>query len=218
MNNKKGFLSYHIVSISFIERKRRYLYVDNGLVMITNRSISLNFLIYLQNIYINQSQKDVKLRFPYLSSRITFKKDFKLEFQLLWDDISNQISLYDGNDLKLFYREKETFYNKLYNEEEGDFTSFNEVYTSYLTWWESFAGGFVVERSVDELSHRLYKDIVNLLKESRRVSQKTFHVYLIYDECIFANPQVSSNFAVIPIIDFYINYKKLVLRLKECFI
>lgn len=75
MNNKKGFLSYHIVSISFIERKRRYLYVDNGLVMITNRSISLNFLIYLQNIYINQSQKDVKLRFPYLSSRITFKKD-----------------------------------------------------------------------------------------------------------------------------------------------
>ncbi|MDQ0273976.1 hypothetical protein [Cytobacillus purgationiresistens] len=189
-----------------------------SLEMVTDRSISLNFLIFLQNIYLNQNRDEERLRFPYSSTKIAFKEKILSEYKELWNVVSAKVSLNDGTDLEVFHEEKELFYQKLFSDNAGSLTSFNEVYKGFQVWWESFAGGIAVERSIDELGHSLYLDLVRFLKERRIVPQKPLYIWLIYDECLLANSQVSSYHAVIPVGDYYLKYKELVLRLQNCFI
>ncbi|MDA7027522.1 hypothetical protein PJ311_13095 [Bacillus sp. CLL-7-23] len=55
--------------------------MENSFVMVTDAPVSLNFLIYIQNIFLNQKRQE--LRFPYLSTRIVFKEDFELKYKEL---------------------------------------------------------------------------------------------------------------------------------------
>ena len=43
--------------------------MENSLVMETDTSFTLNFLIYLQNIYLNQNRNEDDLRFPYFINK-----------------------------------------------------------------------------------------------------------------------------------------------------
>jgi len=192
--------------------------LEIALIMMTDRSTSLNFLIYLQNIYINQTNNTEKIKFPYFSAKITFKDNFKSRFQNLWKKVSQIVFLNDVNDTKLFYEEKEIFYHSLFCEDAEGLTSFHEVYKSFQAWWGDFTGGFVIERSIDEAGYNLYLDLVGYYKESGIKVQKDIYISLIYDECLLANTQTSSDFAVIPIKDYFINYDELVKRLKNNFL
>lgn len=60
---------------------------------------TLNFLIYLQNIYLNQKQREEQFKFPYLTEMIRFYDDFEMKFKELWEDISIKLSEDDGNSI-----------------------------------------------------------------------------------------------------------------------
>lgn len=47
--------------------------MENSLLMKIDASFALNFLIYIQNIFLNQSRKEGEVTFPYLPLRITLK-------------------------------------------------------------------------------------------------------------------------------------------------
>ena len=190
--------------------------MENSLVIETDTSFTLNFLIYIQNIYLNQNRNEGEPRFPYLSTKMVFKEDFEIRYKALWSEVSQKIFTSD-NDMKICYEDKDLFYQKLFENSSDNLKSFNEVYKTFQVWWGSFAGRFSMERSVDETSHTLYVDLTNWLMQRGKTPLKRLHISLIYDECVLANTPVSSYLAIIPIRDFFINYKELVPRIQECF-
>ena len=189
--------------------------MDNLLEMEIDTSFTLNLLIYIQNIYLNQNEKDLK--FPYLSTKMVFKEDFEIKYKELLDEVWQKIFSSNDNDLKVFYEDKDLFYQKLFENSPENLTSFNEVYKSFKVWWGSFAGQFSMERSIDEIGHTLYVDLTNWLLQRRKTPQNRLRISLIYDECVLANIPFSSYFAVVPIRDFFIKYKELVPRIQEFF-
>lgn len=188
----------------------------NSLIMKTDTSFSLNFLIYIQNIFLNQNRNEEDLRFPYLSTRIAFNVDFKLKYKELWNEISQRISEDNKNDIRTFYEEKDLFYQRLFVADADNFENFNEIYKTFKVWWDSFAGRFSIERSIDEMGQKLYWDLANLLVQKGIEPQKELNISLIYDECLLANNQVSSFLAVLPTRAFFVKYKELVSKLEIC--
>ncbi|WP_249365692.1 hypothetical protein [Cytobacillus citreus] len=94
--------------------------------------------------------------------------------------------------------------------------NFNEIYKIFKVWWNSFAGRFSIERSIDDMGHTLYADLAKSLVQRGIKPKKDLNISLIYDECLLADAQVSSYFAILPIRDFFIKYKELVPKLEVC--
>lgn len=176
------------------------------------------FDLHTKYLPVNQNGDEEDLKFPYLSTRVPFKDDFECRYTDLWNAVSQKISGDNGSiDLKIFYKEKELFYQHLFEDNRDSLTKFNEVYKCFQVWWDSFAGRFSVERSIDDTTHKLYLDLANSLKESGVEPRKRLKISLIYDECLLVNADVSSYYVVLPIKDFYIKYKELVPKLRGCF-
>lgn len=188
--------------------------MKNTLLMRTGASYSLNFLVYIQNIFLNQSQKSDELKFPYTRTKCEFRKDFEMRYRELWDELSKRISEHPINDLKIFSEEKSLFYQGLFVENDDTLNEFNEIYQSFKVWWDSFAGRFLVERSIDEYSHKMYVELSNLLIEKGIKPKKELDISLIYDECLLVDLKPSSYFAVLSIRDCFVNYKELISKLQ----
>lgn len=146
--------------------------MENSLIMKTETSFALNFLIYIQNIFLNQSRNEEDLRFPYSSTKIAFKEDFELKYEELWTEISQRISDDTKNDIRTFYEEKDLFFQRLFSIDTDSFQNFNEIYKTFKVWWNSFVGRFSIERSVDEMGQKLYWDLSNLLVQKGIVPKK----------------------------------------------
>ena len=66
--------------------------MKNTLPMRTDASDSLNFLIYIQNIFLNSSQSSHELKFPYIPIKCVFQIEFDMRYRELWDEVSKRIS------------------------------------------------------------------------------------------------------------------------------
>lgn len=174
-------------------------------------------MIYIQNIYLNQNRNEDELKFPYLSTKVVFKEEFEEKYKELWDEVLEKLSRDKDNDLKIFYDNKYLFFQNLFENNTDNKKMFNEVYQAFQIWWNSFAGRFSIERSVDEKSQTLYADLINWLIHREKRPEKRLHISLIYDECTLANIHISSYFAVIPTRYYFINYKELLSRIRKCF-
>lgn len=193
--------------------------MKNTLIMKMDTSFSLNFLIYIQNIFLNQNQNQNKrdLRFPYLLTGIEFSDDFKLKYKELWNEISQRVFNNNDNDLKIFYKEKDLFYQRLLVVDSANLDNFKEIYKTFKVWWESPAGYFAIERSVDEVGHRLYWDLATLLAKKGIEPQKELNISLIYDGCFLGQLEISQNFIVLPIRSFLTEDREIVYRLQKLF-
>ncbi|WP_255247431.1 hypothetical protein [Paucisalibacillus globulus] len=184
--------------------------------MKTDTSVSLNFLIYIQNIYLNQHESEVGKRFPYLPIRITFMEEFESNFKELWNEISQRIADDHIVDGRIFYENHDMFCQKLFIKDNNSLKDFNEVYHTFKVWWNSFAGHFTMGRSIDEVGQSLYSELGALLVQKGIKPQKELTINLIYDECLVANTEATPYFAILPIRDFFVKYKELVPRLEAC--
>jgi predicted DNA binding CopG/RHH family protein len=187
--------------------------MENSLQMRTEATYSLNFLVYIQNIFLNQTQSKEEFKFPYIPIKYIFQEDFEFCFKHLWDEVSHRISEHPMNDIKIFNEEKGLFYQRLFNESDDNLTGYTEIYQSYKIWWDSFAGRFSVERSIDVVAQKLYMELANSLIQNEIEPQKDLNISLIYDECLLVNLDASSYFAVLSTKDFFVKYKETVLKL-----
>lgn len=185
------------------------------LLMRTGASYSLNFLVYIQNIYLNRSQEIEELKFPYIRTKCVFRNDFRMRYKELWEELSKRISEHPINDLKTFTEEKNLFYQGLLVEDDDNLNEYNEIYQSFKVWWDSFAGRFLVERSIEEYTHEIYVELSNLLTETGNKPQKELDISLIYDDCLLIDLEPSSYFAVLPIRDCFNNNKELIRKLQS---
>ena len=191
--------------------------MEYSLQMRTEATYSLNFLVYLQNIFLNQNQSKEEFKFPYIPIKYIFQEDFEFCFKKLWDEVSLRISEHPMNDIKIFNEEKDLFYQRLFKESDDNLTGYTEIYQSYKIWWDSFAGRFSVERSIDDVGQKLYMELANSLVQKEIAPQKELNISLIYDEFLLANLDVSSYYAVLSTKDFFVNYKEMVPKLLKHF-
>ena len=190
----------------------------NSLSMRTDAPYSLNFLIYLQNIYINQKQTEEEFRFPYLAEQVMFSSNFEENFKELWQDVSIKLSKdnSNGRDLILFYDENEIIYEKLFLTDSNNLKKYKEIYTSFRVWWGSYAGSFAIERSIDDPCHNLYLTLTSALKKNKIDPINQLNIHLIYDECLVTNTECYPYYTVLSIQGIHANHQELVSKLQRC--
>ena len=184
----------------------------NSLVIRAEASYTLNFLVYLQNIFLNQNNYEPEYRFPYLPSKhFAFEDNFEIHFKELWDQMAQRLADDCLVDLKIFHDEKERFYLKLFVDSDGSLKDYHEIHQSFHIWARSLAGRFGTERSVDE--ERLYGDLVRLLLQKGISPQRELHISVVYDRFPLGNLEVSPYFTIISIEEFLGQYEDVVARL-----
>lgn len=184
----------------------------NSLVVRAEASYSLNFLVYLQNIFLNQNNYEQVYRFPYLPSKhLVFKENFEIHFKELWDDMSQRLADDYLGDLKIFHDEKEIFYQKLFVNSDESLKDYREIHQTFAIWARSLAGRYGIEKSVDE--ERLYRDLVHLLLPKEISPQRELHISVVYDQFPFGNLEVFPYFAIISIEEFLAQYEDVVAKL-----
>lgn len=78
--------------------------MDNTLLMKIEASYSLNFLVYIQNLFLNRNQNKDEWKFPYLPSRCVFQEDFEMRYREVWNEGARRISENPINVLEIFHR------------------------------------------------------------------------------------------------------------------
>ncbi|MEE6182613.1 hypothetical protein ACQ3VH_02870 [Bacillus pretiosus] len=182
----------------------------------TNTAYCLNFMIYIQNIYLNQQENRENLRFPYIARQLNFSTDFEDHFKELWHILRKQIAN-DRYDLQFFYEENNIFYEKLFDTQFCNEESFKEMLYSFKVWWTSIVGPHSLEWSVSEYTEQLYNDLVLYVKQNEIETLQQLHISLLYDDCVFAKENISSYFAILPTKTFFIGYRDVVATLLKCF-
>ncbi|AIY74203.1 hypothetical protein CN324_26195 [Bacillus anthracis] len=182
----------------------------------TNTSHCLNFMIYIQNMYLNQKEKKENLRFPYIAKQLNFSTDFEANFKELWHTLRKKITD-DKYDPQIFYDENYIFYEKLFDTQLCNEDSFKELVCSFKVWWTSIAGQLSLEWSVSEYSRQLYNDLVLYLKQNQIEPLQQLHISLLYDDCVFTKDNITSYSAILPTKHFFMSYSDVVTTLSTCF-
>ncbi|MED2040987.1 hypothetical protein P4V58_28380 [Bacillus wiedmannii] len=182
----------------------------------TNTSYCLNFMIYIQNIYLNQKENKENLRFPYIAKQVNFSTDFEANFKELWHTLRKQINN-DRYDLQIFYEENHIFYEMLFDTQLCNEESFKELVCSFKVWWTSIAGQHSLECSVSGYSTQLYNDLVLYVQQNEIEPLQQLHINLLYDDCVFVKNNTTSYAAILPTKRFFINYRDVVTTLSKCF-
>lgn len=154
--------------------------------IMTEACPALNFFIYIQNIYGNQTKKNER-RFPYMIREYAFSQNFEDSYKEKWAETVQLVAENRFNGEKLFYNHKNFFFEGLFM----DHTSFNEVYQSFKVWWQSLTGKLAVTRTVDEEISNIYRD---LAESSPR---KTLFVQVIYDDCFLGDLMCQPYFCIV---------------------
>ncbi|QKY68552.1 hypothetical protein [Lentibacillus sp. CBA3610] len=189
--------------------------MENSLLMKTEASSALNFLVYIQNIFLNQNRSEEEYRFPYIPSKYIVKEEFELRFKELWDEVIQRVSEHPKNDMKIFYEEKDLFHQRLFVDGNDSLKEYSEIHQTFKVWWDSFAGRFSVERAIDEKGQKLYEELANFLTQREIAPQKELNIGLVYDEFPLGNFEVSSYFAVVSIKEVFVKYKELMAKLQK---
>lgn len=182
----------------------------------TNTSHCLNFMIYIQNMYLNQKEKKENLRFPYIAKQLNFSTDFEANFKELWHTLRKKITD-DKYDSQIFYDENYIFYEKLFDTQLCNEDSFKELVYSFKVWWTSIAGQLSLEWSISEYSTQLYNDLVLYLKQNQIEPLQQLHISLLYDDCVFTKDNITSYSAILPTKHFFMSYSDVVTTLSTCF-
>ncbi len=107
--------------------------MTNSFTIHTNAPQCLNFMIYIQNMYLNQKEKQKNLRFPYMAKTLHFSTGFEENFKELWQTLRKRIAN-DKYDSQIFYDENHIFYEKLFDTHLCNEESFKELTCSFKVW------------------------------------------------------------------------------------
>ncbi|RAP76137.1 hypothetical protein [Paenibacillus montanisoli] len=188
------------------------------LTMRSESAYTLNYLIYIQNMYLNQrdAARGERHKFPYLPNlKLPFADDFEAGFANIWAEASASIAEHPFNDLKLFAAHRERIFEPLFVHSEGAWEPYECFYQSFLAWWDSYAGRLALERTFD--AWRVYTVLSAIVQAAGGVPLKGFEISIVYDACVLGSEDKRSYFAVMPLADCLVNSLKLEQRLMNLF-
>lgn len=153
----------------------------SGFEMEVNAPYSLNYLIAIQNIYLNSKNKDSERPlFPYIDrSTWGFVEDgFEETFAEVWEAAVEKNShdhMYDHNGVLQFDKK---LYQKLFVDNESGSFGFSESVKFFSAWWDGFHGKIAIEAVFD---HDKMEKVYNELAASVKID-KRLRVHLVYDK------------------------------------
>ena len=181
-----------------------------------DETVTLNFLIYIQNLYLNQKENPERPRFPYSPQPILFADDFEVHFCELWKEAEQRIAEAAASDTAMFYEERDVICRRLFQEDSRTVNNFYGIGKSFEAWWNSMIGCFSLERCVHERSDKLYRDLADFLVEEEMEPERYLHISLLYDACRIGEVGRFPYFALVPVEDFYLRYEAVADNLKKC--
>ena len=191
----------------------------NSFAMALDPPYTLNFLIYIQNIYLNQinTKENYYFKHPYISTKMAFKEDFEANFHDLFDELSQRLLRNKNDDLVVFNKEIEMIFQRLFKDDSESYNKFKEIYTAFQVWWGSYAGQITLERSIVDLMSDIYRELTNLLQKNQIKPLNHLKINLIYDECVLTNHTLYPYFATISVDEIIFKKEELVFKLQNCF-
>lgn len=189
--------------------------MGDSLVIRTDASYTLNFLVYLQNLFLNQKNYEEAYKFPYIPCQLAFDKNFEFNFQKLWNEVCQRLAEDNLVDLNIFHNEKEFFYQRLFVASEDSVEDYNEIHQAFNTWADSLAGRFGVEKSVGDVVDRLYEELTYLLIRKGMVPRKDLNLSIVYDHFPLGDLEVSPYFVIASIEEFLVQPEDVLAKLQR---
>lgn len=181
--------------------------LPTGFEMGINAPYSLNYLIMIQNIYLNSKNREEEgPLFPYVNTSTwgILDKKFEETFTEVWEaavDKNSQDHMYDHNGV--FHLDKELYQKLFYKNEAGAF-GYSESVKFFLAWWNGFHGKIAIEAVFDhDKMEKVYKELASYIKIDKRL-----RIHLVYDKTVLADRDDHSWYAVMPIEDVFITKKR----------
>lgn len=181
--------------------------IHSGFEMEVNAPYSLNYLIAVQNIYLNSKNKErERPLFPYVdgSKWGILDVDFEKTFTEVWTeaiDKNSQSSLYDHNGVFDFDKD---LYQKLFENNETGAFGYSESIKFFQTWWSGVFGKIAIESVIDEdRMNKVYRELSTSIDTNKRL-----RVHLIYDRPLSTLKCEGPWYAVLPIEDIFIPKKR----------
>jgi hypothetical protein len=179
----------------------------SGFEMEVNAPYTLNYLIMIQNIYLNsQNTEGVGPSFPYVNASTwgILEEEFEETFAEVWDASVEKNSgdhMYDHNGVLQF---DEKLYQKLFQNNGSGSFGYSESVKFFLAWWNGFQGKIAIEAVFDhEKMEKVYKELASSIKMDKRL-----RIHLVYDNPILAGRSERSWYAVVAIEEVFIHKKR----------
>jgi hypothetical protein len=180
---------------------------NSGFELEVNAPCSLNYLITIQNIYLNSKNKDEESPlFPYVDSSNwgILEEEFEETFSEVWQEAVDKNSdnpMYDHNGV--FHFDKELYQKLFKNNQSGSF-GYSESVKFFLAWWNGLYGKIAIEGVFDyDRMEKIYKELSASIESDRRL-----RIHLIYDKPVLTGKSERSWYAVVPIEDVFISKKR----------
>ncbi|WP_308639376.1 hypothetical protein [Paenibacillus silvisoli] len=189
-----------------------------SLMMRSDAAYTLNYLIYIQNAYLNkrESDQDERYRFPYMPSlELAFAEEFEASFAKVWNEAAARIAEHFLNDLKLFTTHEKFVYERLFAQSEHNLKAYNDFYLAFRAWWDSYAGRLALDHTFD--AQKIYAALSSVVKAVGSEPVKPFEVSIVYDAPVLGSEERHSYFAVMTIADGFTREHELERRIKSWF-
>lgn len=177
---------------------------------------SLNFLIYVQNCFLNTTKKYESPKFPYIPSEdglglLLNHEEFANIFNEIWNEVLlnyNQIQDKNNNNEK-----NQLLVQSLFTNQE----KFNEFFMSFSAWWKGLTGQLALQNFLsNEKIDKLYENLQEVYKINSDI-EKNITIYLIYDNCRLLSSQKKYENKVVLSIEDIVMKRNLVERFKHLF-
>ncbi|EFI68642.1 group-specific protein [Lysinibacillus sp. HST-98] len=190
---------------------------NNQLNLEVTAPYSLNYLIFIQNLFLNNSSNNnPQSPFPNFNSSgwgILPQEKFNIKFKEIWNEVINntvQNQYYDSNGV---LENESTFYRQLFDRNENGEFGFSESVKLFLSWWNGFHGKIAIEKLFESVGGQV---IYNELSQSQilyDLNIKQFKINIIYDKQRLFPTTSSLSFAVLPIQELFLNSTDIVSNL-----
>lgn len=181
--------------------------LPTGFEMEMNAPYSLNYLIMIQNIYLNSKNREEEgPLFPYVNTSTwgILDKEFEGIFTEVWKvavDKNSQDHMYDHNGV--FHLDNEVYQKLFYKNEAGAF-GYSESVKFFLAWWSGIHGKIAIEAVFDhDRMDKVYRELSHSIKINKRL-----RIHLIYDKSVLTGRSERSWYAVVPIEDVFIHKRR----------
>jgi hypothetical protein len=176
--------------------------VHSGFEIEVNAPYSLNYLIFVQNIYLNSKNQDRDTPlFPYLDSSKwgIIDGEFKQTYKEVWEETlnnNNNSGMYDHNGILDFDK---ALFQKMFEDNETGFFGYSESVKSFLAWWNGIYGKIAIEGVFDDdRMNKIYRELSDTINANKRLK-----IDLIYDRPFLTGQSENSWYAVLPIEDVF---------------
>lgn len=194
---------------------------NNQLNLETTAPYSLNYLIFIQNLFLNNnSNNNPQSSFPNFHSSswgILPKQRFDIKFKEIWNEViykNVQNQYYDSNGV---LENDELLYRQLFDRNINGEFGFSESVKLFLSWWNGLYGKIAIERLFDSGGgQEIYNELSKSLILSN-LNNSQFKINIIYDKQRLLSTTSSLAYAVVPIQELFLNRTEIVSNLLEGF-